>query len=74
MIVVGDKYRLLDTAIGPPIDVCNSRRYSPVVIADVLRLIMWKHIFNKIRELLSKAIDVRYVSVPVWKPWRDFQR
>jgi hypothetical protein len=40
--------------------------------ADVLRLIVLKRLGNKIRELLSKAMEVRYVSVAVWKPWRDF--
>jgi hypothetical protein len=33
---------------------------------------MLKHMLNKVRELLGKAIEVRYVSVAVWKPWRDF--
>jgi hypothetical protein len=42
-----------------------------------------KHLLNKVRELLNKAREckpladspsyrVRYTSVPVWKPWRDF--
>jgi hypothetical protein len=31
-----------------------------------------KLLLRKIRELLSGAIEVRYVSVPVWRPWRDF--
>jgi len=26
----------------------------------------------KLRELLSEARDVRYVSVPFWRPWRDY--
>ena len=44
---------------------------------------MLKHLLNKVRELLSKVrkwkpladspfYRVRYTSVPVWKPWRDF--
>ena len=43
-----------------------------------------KHILRKIIEFLSKArkeklfdedsqfYNVRYLSVPLWKPWRDF--
>jgi len=49
------------------------------MIADILRLTVLKHMFSKVRQLLSKArdvlsrvIDVRYVSVPIWRPWRDF--
>jgi hypothetical protein len=26
----------------------------------------------KVRGLLREARDVRYVSVPFWRPWRDF--
>jgi hypothetical protein len=40
---------------------------------------MLKSMLNKVRKLLTrasdvmnKARDVRYVSVPVWRPWRDF--
>jgi len=33
---------------------------------------MLKRILNKVTEVLSKVMDVRYVSVPVWRPWRDF--
>jgi len=44
---------------------------------------MLKHLLKKLRELLNKArkwnlpadspsYRVRYTSVPVWKPWRDF--
>ena len=45
------------------------------MIADVLRfLTVLKRVLNKVRELLNKASDsdVRYLSVPLWKPWRDF--
>ena len=42
------------------------------MIADVLGFAALKHMLNKIKEVLSKMIDVRYVSVPVWRPWRDF--
>lgn len=47
--------------------------------AGFLKLAMLKRLLNKIRELLSAATDdrymasdVRYTSVPVWRPWRDF--
>jgi hypothetical protein len=40
---------------------------------------MLKRIFNKLRELLSRASDprymardVRYTAVPIWRPWRDY--
>jgi len=31
-----------------------------------------KHLLSRIKELLSQAREVRYVSVPLWRPWRDF--
>jgi hypothetical protein len=41
--------------------------------ADVPRLAALKRMLNKLRELLSRTVeDARYVSVPVWRPWRDF--
>jgi len=44
---------------------------------------MLKHILNKAKELLNRAkkwippddspfYQVRYTSVPIWKPWRDY--
>jgi hypothetical protein len=36
------------------------------------RLTMLRHILNEFREFLDKATDVHYLSVPLWKPWRDF--
>jgi hypothetical protein len=44
---------------------------------------MLKHILNKVREWLHNArkwmppedspfYRVRYTSVPLWRPWRDF--
>ncbi len=42
------------------------------MIAGLLRLTGLKHVLNKVRGLLSDARDVRYVAVPVWRPWRDF--
>jgi hypothetical protein len=30
-----------------------------------------KQVLNKVRELLSQVVEVRYVSVPIWRPWRD---
>jgi hypothetical protein len=42
--------------------------------AVLLRLDVLKHMLNKVRELLKRALDldVRYTSVPIWRPWRDF--
>ena len=31
-----------------------------------------KRLLGKVRELLDRPVDVHYTSVPVWKPWRDF--
>jgi len=42
------------------------------MVADILRFAVLKRMFNKVRELLSEARDVRFVSVPLWKPWRDY--
>ncbi len=36
------------------------------------RLTVLKSMLNKVRELLDKAGELRYLSVPLWKPWRDF--
>jgi hypothetical protein len=33
---------------------------------------MLKRILSKVRVFFNKASDVRYLSVPLWKPWRDF--
>ena len=40
---------------------------------------MFKRLLSKLRELLRRATDelymareVRYTSVPVWRPWRDY--
>lgn len=35
-------------------------------------LIVSRQLLNKLRELLDELRDVRYVTVPVWRPWRDF--
>jgi hypothetical protein len=39
---------------------------------DIVRLTALKRLLGKVRELLGDARDLRYVSVPVWRPWRDF--
>jgi hypothetical protein len=39
---------------------------------DIVRLTALKRLLDKVRELLSDARDLRYVSVAVWRPWRDF--
>jgi len=50
----------------------SARCYSPLITADVPRLTMWKHLLDRVRQLLEEIMDVPYVSVPVWRPWRDF--
>jgi hypothetical protein len=42
------------------------------MLAHIFSLTSLKHIFHKVRELLREASDVRYVSVPIWRPWRNF--
>jgi hypothetical protein len=32
----------------------------------------WKRVLETVRELFSRPTNVRYTSVPLWKPWRDF--
>jgi hypothetical protein len=50
---------------------------------DILRLTVLRHMLNEVRGLLNKArkwmppsdslfYRVRYTSVPLWKPWRDY--
>ena len=41
-------------------------------MAAVLRLAALKRALAKLIELLTETSDVRYVSVPIWRPWRDF--
>jgi hypothetical protein len=36
------------------------------------RLTVLKHMLDRVKELLNEARDLRYVSVPLWRPWRDF--
>ena len=41
------------------------------------RIRVLKFMLGKIREFLDRARDplyasVRYTTVPIWKPWRDF--
>jgi len=31
----------------------------------------WKQALDALRELFRKPTNVRYMSVPLWKPWRD---
>jgi hypothetical protein len=33
---------------------------------------MSKLLFHKLIDLLTQARDLRYVAVPIWRPWRDF--
>lgn len=43
--------------------------------ADIVRPTMLKRMLDKVRKFLDKATkggEVRYLSVPLWKPWRDF--
>jgi len=47
---------------------------SDVVILSLLNDILNKAraLLSRIRELLDKPTEVRYTSVPLWRPWRDF--
>jgi hypothetical protein len=53
--------------------------FQPIPQNDRLKVVrglaMLKYMLNKIRELLNRVIsarEVRYTSVPIWRPWRDF--
>jgi hypothetical protein len=35
-------------------------------------LATWNRLLPKLRESLDKLGEVRYTSVPIWRPWRDF--
>jgi len=50
----------------------NTRCYAPFVTADIRRLAMLKQLLTKLVELLIQARDLRYMAVPIWRPWRDF--
>ena len=50
----------------------KTKRYSRVVITRVARGTMLKRLLAKFQELLTEATKLRYVAVPVWRPWRDF--
>jgi len=50
----------------------QARRYSAFGISEVLRLTMLKSLRDQLKEFIHEAMVVRYVAVPVWRPWRDF--
>lgn len=52
--------------------VCDTQCYFRAMTAEIVRLTVLKRMLNKVREVLIKARDVRYVSVPIWRPWRDY--
>jgi hypothetical protein len=31
-----------------------------------------RELLTRVGELLRRPTDVRYTSVPLWRPWRDF--
>lgn len=31
-----------------------------------------RELLEKVHEMISRPTDVRYTSVPYWRPWRDF--
>jgi hypothetical protein len=54
------------------VDLFSARRYCSLMKAEVSRLSILRRIFTKVRELLDRPTDVRYTSVPIWRPWRKF--
>jgi hypothetical protein len=50
----------------------STQRYSQAMTAEILKLAALKQVLRKLRALRIEARDVRYVSAPVWKLWRDF--
>jgi len=40
--------------------------------ARIFNLSLLQLLFTKVRELFNKGTNVRYTSVPIWRPWRDF--
>jgi len=43
-----------------------------VMVAGMPKSAALKKMLNKLLDVLKRAKDVRYTSVPIWKPWRDF--
>jgi hypothetical protein len=42
------------------------------MLARIISRTSLRHVPHKLRELLREASDVRYVSIPIWRPWRNF--
>jgi hypothetical protein len=40
--------------------------------AGDLKPAWWGRLLNAAKEWFGKPVSVRYTSVPLWKPWRDF--
>jgi hypothetical protein len=38
----------------------------------ILRFARLNWLLHRLRDLLERTEEVRYYSVPVWRPWRDF--
>jgi hypothetical protein len=32
----------------------------------------WKRLLPRLRDICYKLDEVRYTSVPIWRPWRDY--
>jgi hypothetical protein len=41
-------------------------------MAAILKLDLLRRVLTRLIELLTETSEVRYVSVPIWRPWRDF--
>jgi hypothetical protein len=54
------------------VDARRTRRYSPVMKADIQRFTLLKRILSKFKEVFNRPTDVHYTSVPIWRPWRRF--
>jgi hypothetical protein len=50
------------------------RRYRSRKVVYMPQLNKLKRLLGRICDVLLRARDVPYVSVPIWKPWRDYQR
>ena len=47
-------------------------RYGALKVVYMLQLRKLKELLSRICDVLLRVRDVPYVSVPVWKPWRDY--
>ena len=54
------------------VDAGKKQRYAPPMKVALPSIDFFKRILGKVTEFFKKPTDVRYTSVPIWRPWRRF--